>query len=143
MDLLFSNGEGLRRDVSHYLELSAAGGAGKHRESVCASDTPLLHDRRVSDFQRPAVSLGLLEVPAGRHISECVSTMEGVDAELGRSATTGARGAESVSESDPRRNRKVRRRLRGVPVRHDKGQGDALPPPLSRGLSPTVPEDQR
>lgn len=143
MDLLLSNGEGFRRDVPYYPELPAAGGAGEHRESVRAGDTSLLHDRRVGAVQRSAVSIGLLEVPIGRHVSERVPAMEGANAELRRSAAAGARGAEPVPESDPRGNREVRRRLRGVPVRHDQGQGDALPSSLPRGLPATVPEDQR
>lgn len=143
MDLLLSDGEGLCRDVPYYPELPAVGGAGEHRESLRAGDTSLLHDRRVGAVQRSAVGIGLLEVPVGRHVSECVPEMEGADAELRCGVAARTRGAESVSKGDPRGNREVRRRLRGVPVRHDQGQGDALPSPLPRGLPATVPEDQR
>lgn len=33
--------------------------------------------------------------------------------------------------------------MRGVLVRHDEGQGDTVPSSLPRGLSATMPEDQR
>lgn len=84
-----------------------------------------------------------MEVPDGRHVFERVFAMEGIDGEFGRGATTGTRGVESLQESDPRGDRKVRRRMCSVSVRHDKGQSDTLPSPLPRGLSTTMLEDQR
>lgn len=108
VDLLFSDGEGLRRDVPDDPWLPAARSVGKHRESVCTGDSSLLYDRHVGDLQRPAAAVGLLEVPDGRHVSERVSAMEGTDGEFGRGVATGTRGVESLQESDPRRDREVR-----------------------------------
>lgn len=141
--LLFGDGEGLRRDVPDDPGLPAAGSVGEHRESVRAGFTPLLYDRHVGVLQRPAVTVGLLEVPDGRHVSERVPAMEGTDGEFRRGAATGARGVEPLQEGDPRGDREVRRRVRGVSVRYDEGQGDTLPSSLPRGLPATMPEDQR
>lgn len=143
MDLLFRDGESFRRDVSNDSGLSAAGSAGEHRESVRAGDTSLLYDRHIDGLQHPATAVGFLEISDGRHVSERVSAMEGADGEFGRGAATGTRGSESLQEGDPRGDREVRRRVRGVFVRHDEGQGDTLPSSLPRGLSATMPEDQR
>lgn len=143
VDLLFRDGESFRRDVSDDFELSAAGSAGEHRESLRASDTSLLYDCHVGGLQHPAVAVSFLEIFDGRHVSERVPAMEGTDEELGRGAATGTRGPESLQEGDPRGDREVRRRMRGVSVRHDEGQGDTLPSSLPRGLSATMPEDQR
>jgi len=141
--LLFGDGKGLRGNVSNDPGLPAAGSVGKHRESVRASDTSLLHDRYVGVFQRSAVTVGILEIPDDRHISQCVSSMEGAYAEFRRGVTPRARSVEPLSKGDPRGDREVRRRVRGVPVRHDKGQGDAVPSSLPRGLSTAMFEDQR
>ena len=143
MGLLLGDGEGLRGDVSNDPRLPAAGSVGEHRELVRAGDTSLLYDRYVGVFQRFAPTVGPLEVPDGRHISQCVSSMEGAYAEFRRGVAPRAPSVEPLSEGDPRGDREVRRRVRGVPVRHDEGQGDAVPSSLPRGLSATMSEDQR
>lgn len=143
VDLLLGDGESFRRDVPDDPGLPAAGSVGEYRESVRAGDTPLLYNRHVGDLQHSTVAVGFVEVPNGRHVSERVSTMEGTGGEFRRGAATGTRGVESLQEGDPRGNREVRRRVRGVSVRHDEGQGDTLPSSFPRGLSATMPEDQR
>lgn len=143
MGLLLGDGESLRGNVSNDPRLLAVGSVGKHREPVRASDTSLLHDCYVGIFQHFAATVGSLEIFNGRHISQCVSSMEGAYAEFRRSVAPRARSVESLSEGDPRGNREVRRRVRRVPVRHEEGQGNAVPSSFPRGLSTAMSEDQR
>lgn len=143
MDLLFVNGEGLRGDVPDDSGLLAVRSAGEHRESIRAGDTSLFHSRHVGDLQHPAAAVGLLEVPDSRHVSQRIFTVEGTNAEFRRGAAARARGVESVPEGDYRGDREIRRCVRGVFVRHDQGQSDALPSSLPRGLFAAMLEDER
>jgi len=143
VDVLLGDGESLRGNVSNDPRLPAAGSVGKYRESVRARDTSLLHNRYVGVFQHFVATVSSLEVSDNRYISQCVSSMEGAYAEFRRGVAPRARSVEPLSEGDSRGDREVRRRVRGVPVRHDEGQGDAVPSPLSRGLSTAMSEDQR
>lgn len=108
MDLLFGNGEGLRGDVSDDFGLLAVRSAGEHRESIRAGDTSLFHNCHIGDLHHSAVTLSLLEVSDGRHVSQHISKMEGTNAEFRRGAAARARDVESVPKGDRRGDREIR-----------------------------------
>lgn len=94
MDLLLGNGEGLRGDVPDDFGLLAVRSAGEYRESICAGDTSLFHNCHVGNLQHSAVAISLLEVPDGRHISQCISKVEGTNTEFRRGAAARTRAVE-------------------------------------------------
>lgn len=143
MDLLLGNGEGLRGDVSDDFGLLTVRSVGEHRESVCACNTSLFHNCHVGDLQHSVIAISFLEVPDGRRISQHISKVEGTNAEFRRGAAARTRNVESVPEGNHRGDRKIRRCVRSMSVRDDKGQSDALPSSLSRGLFATMPQDER
>jgi len=101
VDLLFGDGEGLCRDVSNDPGFLTVRSVGEHRKSIRAGDTPLLYDRHIGDLQHSVIVIGLLEVPNGCHVFECVFAMEGTNGEFRRGIATRTRSVKSLQEGDP------------------------------------------